>query len=125
MSRKYILRLFAFNCCLIMLSGCADQPAAAAHADTPVKAALILDVRTPEEFHNGHLQGAINIPHHQIAGKISKIAPDKATELILYCRSGRRVKSAMTDLQQLNYRSVKNYGSIEQAQKILKLPIVR
>lgn len=52
----------------------------------------IIDIRTPEEFRNGHLSGAINIPHHALLFDISLLDPFKDKKLILYCYSGRRVK---------------------------------
>lgn len=49
---------------------------------------LILDVRTPEEFAEGHVPGAILIPYDQLAERLSELGG--ATEVVLYCRSGRR-----------------------------------
>ncbi|MDZ4349725.1 MAG: rhodanese-like domain-containing protein [Xanthomonadaceae bacterium] len=52
------------------------------------QAPLILDVRTPEEFARGHVPGAILIPHDQLAERLSELGG--ATEVVLYCHSGRR-----------------------------------
>lgn len=51
--------------------------------------ALLIDVRSPAEFAGGHLQGAVNIPLHQLNHKIGKIKKKKKP-VIAYCRSGRR-----------------------------------
>ncbi|MBQ4838748.1 rhodanese-like domain-containing protein [Pseudoalteromonas luteoviolacea] len=50
----------------------------------------IIDVRTPEEFANGHLKGALNIPYDQIAAQSFLLAKLKDKTLVVYCRSGRR-----------------------------------
>jgi rhodanese-related sulfurtransferase len=55
---------------------------------------VILDVRTPEEFAQGHVPGAKNIPHDQLANRIAEVMGDKDKEIVLYCRSGRRAGMA-------------------------------
>ena len=66
-------------------------------ATPPVKAAaavsqpgVLIDVRTPEEYASGHLQGALLLPVDRIAQEIAARVPDKHTPIRLYCRSGRR-----------------------------------
>jgi phage shock protein E len=49
---------------------------------------FVLDVRTPEEFAEGHVPGAVNVPHDQIAARLDQVPKDK--DVVLYCRSGRR-----------------------------------
>jgi rhodanese-related sulfurtransferase len=49
---------------------------------------FVLDVRAPEEYAAGHVPGAVNIPHDQIASRLAEIPKDK--DVVLYCRSGRR-----------------------------------
>jgi phage shock protein E len=51
-------------------------------------APLLLDVRTPEEFAAGHVPGAVNIPHDQVAKRLSEI--DDGRWVLVYCQSGRR-----------------------------------
>ena len=51
-------------------------------------APLLLDVRTPEEFAAGHVPGAINIPHDQLASRLSEL--DSQRWVLVYCQSGRR-----------------------------------
>ena len=58
--------------------------------ETPREDVLILDVRTPAEFARGHVPGARNIPHTEIADHLDELAPHKDKEIILYCQSGRR-----------------------------------
>ena len=52
--------------------------------------ALIVDVRTPEEFADGHYPGAINIPHESILDGLNQLGVTIDTSVILYCRSGNR-----------------------------------
>ena len=86
---------------------------------------VIIDVRSAEEYNSGHLQGAINIPHNEIAGKISSFVPEKSTNIKLYCRSGRRVKIAMEALQKQGYKNLENFGGIDEAKTQLALPVVK
>ena len=55
-------------------------------------APFVLDVRSPEEFASGHVPGAVNIPHDQIAARLAEVPRDK--DVVLYCRSGRRTMLA-------------------------------
>ena len=86
---------------------------------------VIIDVRSAEEFQSGHLKGAINIPHTEIADRIASAVPGKTTPLKLYCRSGRRVKAAINDLQKLDYNNLEDCGGISEAAQRLALPIVQ
>ncbi|MBC7983543.1 MAG: rhodanese-like domain-containing protein [Candidatus Obscuribacterales bacterium] len=62
-------------------------------------AIVLLDVRTAEEFAQGHVPGAKNIPHDQLAERVSELLADKDKEVVLYCRSGRRAGIAAETLQ--------------------------
>jgi phage shock protein E len=83
---------------------------------------VVIDVRTPEEFQSGHVQGALNLPHDSIAQDIAKTKVAKDDHVILYCRSGRRSEMAQGTLKGLGFSNVENYGSLEQAQKRLQKP---
>ena len=72
-----------------------------------------IDVRSPEEFNEGHLQGAVNVPHEQIASQIARISPDKNAPVNLYCRSGRRAEVALQELKKLGYTNVTNHGGYQ------------
>lgn len=64
------------------------------------EATLLIDVRSAEEFAAGHIPGAINIPHDQIAARAPELAAHKSDgTLILYCRSGRRTALAIDALE--------------------------
>lgn len=60
---------------------------------------LVLDVRTAQEFSAGHVPGAINLPHDQIAGRIAEIDGARDRDVIVYCRSGRRSELALQTLK--------------------------
>jgi len=73
---------------------------------------VILDVRTKEEFDEGHIPGAILIPDYEIQEKAETVLRDKAQLILVYCRSGRRSKNAAQILAQLGYTNVKEFGGI-------------
>lgn len=70
--------------------------------------ALLVDVRTPEEFASGHLAGALSIDFNGpgFAESVAKLPKDK--EVYLYCRSGRRSKAAMPIFLKAGYKTVTN-----------------
>ena len=73
-----------------------------------------LDVRSHEEFASGHLPGAVNIPHTEIAAGIAELKLDKNTPIAIYCKSGRRAGLALEVLQQQGYTNLTNKGGYEQ-----------
>ena len=77
-----------------------------------------LDVRSHEEFASGHLPGAINIPHTEIAAGIAELKLDKNTPIAIYCKSGRRAGLALEVLQQQGYTNLTNKGGYEQLQQL-------
>ena len=73
---------------------------------------VILDVRTPEEFAERHIDGAILIPDYEIGEKAESILTDKEQLILVYCRSGRRSKNAANELAKLGYTNIKEFGGI-------------
>lgn len=73
---------------------------------------VILDVRTPEEFAEAHIEGAILIPDYEIGEKAEKVLTDKEQLILVYCRSGRRSKNASSELAELGYSNIKEFGGI-------------
>ena len=73
---------------------------------------IILDVREQSEFDEGHIPGAILIPYTEIEERSEEILPDKNTQILVYCRSGRRSKLASESLVKLGYTNVKEFGGI-------------
>lgn len=72
-----------------------------------------IDVRSADEFQQGHLEGALNITHDQIAERILQVSPNKEQPIHLYCRSGRRAEAAMIELKKLGYSNVTNHGGYD------------
>ena len=73
---------------------------------------VILDVRTPKEFAEGHIEGAILIPDYEIVEKAEKVLTNKDQLILVYCRSGRRSKKAANELAALGYTNIKEFGGI-------------
>ena len=73
---------------------------------------VILDVRTQEEYDQGHIPGAIVISHEEIAEKAEKVLTDKEQLILVYCRSGRRSKIAAEALVELGYTNIREFGGI-------------
>jgi phage shock protein E len=65
---------------------------------------LLIDVRTPAEYAAGHIPGAVNIPHDQIAAHVGEIP--KNDEVVLYCHSGRRAGLAAQALASSGYKKL-------------------
>ena len=75
-------------------------------------AAIILDVRRPDEYQAGHIPGAINIPNETIGREELPQLPDKDQAILVYCRSGNRSKQASEKLAALGYTRVLEFGGI-------------
>ena len=73
---------------------------------------VILDVRSQEEFDDGHIPGAILIPDTEITEKAEQVLTDKNQLILVYCRSGRRSKLAAEALVELGYTNIKEFGGI-------------
>lgn len=80
---------------------------------------VLLDVRSEKEYKEGHIKGAILLPHAEIEKKITKLVPDKNTPIFIYCRSGRRAGTALEKLKKLSYKNLRNLGGKKDAEKIL------
>ncbi|MEO0023625.1 MAG: hypothetical protein RL196_66 [Actinomycetota bacterium] len=85
----------------------------------------VIDVRTPEEFAAGHLDGAINIDVDgaDFAGAVSAL--DKAGTYVLYCRSGHRAGIALDTMTSLGFTNLTNAGGIDAAASATGLSIVQ
>lgn len=82
--------------------------------DKILQGAIILDVRSRQEYQEGHLQGAINIPEFEIQSKIQKAIPKKNQLIIVYCQYGGRSRNACRIMKQLGYNNVYNlYGGLD------------
>jgi len=76
-----------------------------------------IDVRSADEYQGGHVEGAVNIPHTEIAERISEVTENRDAQLYLYCRSGRRSGIARDVLIEMGFTGVENVGGFDDAQK--------
>ena len=115
--------------CLLLLAGCGEQKKqgestmkpSSYQQITPEDAKtmmdeqedyILLDVRTQEEFDEGHIEGAILIPDTEIEDRAEEELTDKESTILVYCRSGRRSKLSAQALADLGYVSVYEFGGI-------------
>ena len=73
---------------------------------------IILDVRTPEEFAERHIPGAINIPNETISTEEIPELSNKDQLILVYCRSGNRSKQVSKKLATLGYTNIVEFGGI-------------
>jgi phage shock protein E len=119
MKWKFILP--AAVAALIAFNLRADSTLSTGEARQKLKAgALLVDVRTPEEFAASKLTGAVNVPVDTIKSGITNHVTDKSQAVLLHCRSGRRSAVAEKELRSLGYTNVFNLGSFEQARKVVE-----
>lgn len=68
--------------------------------------ALIIDVRSSQEYREGHINRAINIPEYEISENIVKRVKNKNERIVLYCSHGERSKKAYKKLKKMGYSKV-------------------
>ena len=73
--------------------------------------AVLLDVRTPEEYREGHIPGSNNVPLQSL-DKVTGLVNHQDTPMFAYCYSGARSAQAVSALQRMGYTNVKNIGGI-------------
>ena len=85
----------------------------------------VIDVRTPEEFAEGHLEGALNlnIEGSSFAADIAKLDPTGT--YVVYCRSGNRAGKAVTAMQQIGIPNVTNLGAVADASAATGIAVVK
>lgn len=72
----------------------------------------VVDVRTPAEYAEAHIEGAVNVPNETIGGDSPALLPDKDAALLLHCRTGVRSKQAAEKLVKLGYTKIYDFGGI-------------
>ena len=116
---KKILRIFL---AALLLAGCAAPVEEITYRQVNMDEAItmmeegsgyiILDVRTPEEFAERHIPGAINIPNETIGTTEISELPNKDQLILVYCRSGNRSKQSSEKLAALGYTNIVEFGGI-------------
>ena len=120
---RKIKRLLPFVLSLMLLSSCGNAGSSSSgyrqiSMDEAVKMMrdekdyIILDVRRPDEFAEGHIPGAINVANESIGTEEIPELPDKSQLILVYCRSGRRSKEASEKLVKLGYTNIVEFGGI-------------
>ena len=121
---RKIKRLLLFVLSLMLLSSCGNAGSSSSgyrqiSMDEAVKMMkdeknyIILDVRRPDEFAEGHIPGAINVPNEEIGTAEIAELPNKSQLILVYCRSGRRSKEASEKLVKLGYTNIVEFGGIQ------------
>lgn len=109
-------KLFIVFLTLFLLIGCSNDNSdngLISYMDAKEKIinenAILVDVRTEDEYNENHISGAINIPLDSISGAVSL---NQDTPIIVYCQSGNRSSQALIKLESLGYTDVYDLGSI-------------
>ena len=89
------------------------------------EAYVILDVRSAEEFSEGHLPGAINVSHDQIEQHLTDLSQHKDTLVVVHCRSGRRAQVAETALINNGFSKLQHLAGDYKGWVAADLPIVK
>lgn len=95
---------------LVLLPGCSTISGQEARALVQ-GGALLLDVRSPEEYAAGHVDGALNIPVDALATRLDEVGP-KERPVVVYCRSGVRSRKARALLLEKGWVKVENLGGL-------------
>lgn len=79
------------------------QDAIVARIEAQDRELVVLDVRTPQEFSEGHVPGAVNISHDELASRLGELEGAKRNDVVVYCRSGRRAGMALDILEKAGF----------------------
>ena len=81
----------------------------------------LVDVREPDEFAAGHIEGAVNIPLRELTRHLAELPPNTSSPIVVYCHSGKRATHALVILRELGYKHVYNLkGGYEAYQDYLQ-----
>ena len=107
---------------LMLVLGCAMDPNAESSEWSFSEDAMLVGVRTAEEFNSGHIEGAKHIPYEEIGVRIRELTDDKSREIVLYCRSGRRSGVAQKTLLDMGFENAISAGGYEELRARLERP---
>ena len=113
-----LLLILQIAAAVLLLSGCSSASYTQISQDEAMKMMqeqtgyLIVDVRRPDEFAEGHIAGAVNVPNETIEDEAPDALPDKEQTLFIYCRSGNRSKEASQKLADMGYTNIYEFGGI-------------
>ena len=122
MIKRRIISIVAAMVFLVAISGCSYEEEGSVYMNIGPKEAkklmeeldefVLLDARSEEEFSEGHIPGAIVIPHDEISERAESEISEKDVPVFVYCRSGRRSKAAAEALLELGYEKIYEFGGI-------------
>lgn len=107
----------------LVVAGCSGSSASL--DSEQVASSIIIDVRTPEEFAAGHLDGAINYDVSDGTLNMALSSLDPQADYIVYCRSGNRSAVAVDIMEDAGFTSLVDLGSLENAADETGIPIVQ
>jgi rhodanese-related sulfurtransferase len=81
--------------------------------------------RTPEEFAAGHVPGAINIPHTELAARVAELEGSRDRDLVVYCRTGARAATALGVLEKSGFKRLYHLQGDYTRWNEEKRPVVR
>lgn len=97
----------------VLLASCAHPTLGGPAARALVKGgALLLDVRSPGEFSEGHLPGALNVPVPELEASLGSLSPDKARPIVVYCSTGLRSARVRSRLLRAGFMRVEDLGAL-------------
>ncbi len=127
--KKIIMAIMMITC--ILSAGCANSqyaqvPAAERASVVKINAAevkarldqegskiILIDVRTPAEYNEAHIEKAILLPVNTIGKNASVVIPDREAVYFVYCRTGSRSAAAAAQLVEMGYRNIYDLGGIK------------
>jgi len=114
---KRVLMIAVFAILAMTVSACSSQAVSLISPDNYVSQYvesstdhILIDVRTPQEFDSGYIDGAVNIPLDQLEMRLAEIPSD--VPVVVYCRSGNRSAQAATILSQNDYTEIYDLGGV-------------
>ena len=112
---RHTLIILLVSGLLLLLSVCNEdmspEGSLEAQAWTMIdKGAVLVDVRSKDEYNQGHLHNSLHIPYDQLASRISELGADKNAQVVLYCRSGKRAGKAEATLRENGFSNILNAG---------------
>lgn len=114
---KRVLMIAVFSILAMTVSACSSQAVSLISPDNYVSQYvesstdhILIDVRTPQEFDSGYIDGAVNIPLDQLEMRLAEIPSD--IPVVVYCRSGNRSAQAATILSQNDYTEIYDLGGV-------------
>ncbi|EPD31439.1 rhodanese-like domain-containing protein [Gleimia europaea] len=129
--KKLVAQALAVTLAAFALAGCTADNQSQTNGNEGItmesvaEAGTVLDVRTPAEYAEGHLDGAVNIDVTDPGFEDAIASLDPNGTYSVYCRSGNRSGKAVAIMEQKGFTNVTNVGGVEQASATLDIDIVK